>query len=172
MELNSAISRRSWPLQACDAELTRRLDPAIIGGVTKGIVTKYLADANGGSRRILRPDCRSGISRICWKIDCQGELNRLRTIDHRRVDRWVLDILENIRRSASAAPTKCDIRKWPFVSSASRGNNPVKGRARSLFIPDRNYSLAKYLENADGGSKRILPSRQTAGAEFPEYAGN
>jgi hypothetical protein len=85
MELNSAISRRSWPLQACDAELTRRLDPAIIGGVTKGIVTKYLADANGGSRRILRPDCRSGISRICWKIDCQGELNRLRTIDHRRV---------------------------------------------------------------------------------------
>jgi hypothetical protein len=27
----------------CDAELTRRLDPAIIGGVTKGIVTKYLA---------------------------------------------------------------------------------------------------------------------------------
>jgi hypothetical protein len=53
----------SWPLQACDAELTRRLDPAIIGGVTKGIVTKYLADANSGSRRILRPDCRSGISR-------------------------------------------------------------------------------------------------------------
>src|ERR1700730_8091258 len=85
MELNSAISRRSWPLQACDAELTRRLDPAIIGGVTKGIVTKYRADANGGSRRILRPDCRSGISRICWKIDCQGELNRLHTIDHRRV---------------------------------------------------------------------------------------
>jgi hypothetical protein len=52
---------------------------------TKGIVTKYLADTNGGSRRILRPDCRSGISRICWKIDCQGELNRLRTINHRRV---------------------------------------------------------------------------------------
>src|SRR6202045_2472203 len=26
-----------------------------------------------------------------------------------------------------------------LVSSASRGNNPVKGRARSLFIPDRNY---------------------------------
>src|ERR1700726_3047808 len=81
----ASIYCRSWPLQACDAELTRRLDPAIIGGVTKGIVTKYLADANGGSRRILRPDCRSGISRICWKIDCQGELNRLRTIDHRRV---------------------------------------------------------------------------------------
>jgi hypothetical protein len=58
-----------------------------------------------------------------------------------------------------------------FVSSASRGNNPVKGRARSLFIPDRNYGLAKYLADADGGSKRILPSRQTAGAEFPEYAG-
>ena len=38
----------SWPLQARDAELTRRLDPAIIGGVTKGIVTKYLADANVG----------------------------------------------------------------------------------------------------------------------------
>jgi hypothetical protein len=38
------------------------------------------------------------------------------TIDHRRVaidNRWVLDILENIGRSASAAPTKCDIRKWP-----------------------------------------------------------
>ena len=44
-----------------------------------------------------------------------------------------------------------------FVSSASRGNNP----ARSLFIPDRNYSLTKYLVDADGGSKRILPSRQT-----------
>jgi hypothetical protein len=58
-----------------------------------------------------------------------------------------------------------------FVSSASRGNNPVKGRARSLFIPDRNYSLTKYLADTDGGSKRILPSRQTAGAEFPEYAG-
>ena len=26
-----------------------------------------------------------------------------------------------------------------FGSSASRGNNPVKERARSLFIPDRNY---------------------------------
>jgi hypothetical protein len=51
-----------------------------------------------------------------------------------------------------------------FVSSASRGNNPVKGRARSLFIPDRNYRLTKYLADADGGSKRILPSRQTAGA--------
>ena len=47
-----------------------------------------------------------------------------------------------------------------FVSSASRGNNP----ARSLFIPDRNYSLTKYLADADGGSKRILPSRQTAAA--------
>ena len=58
-----------------------------------------------------------------------------------------------------------------FGSSASRGNNPVKGRARSIFIPDRNYSLTKYLADADGGSKRILPSRQTAGAEFPEYAG-
>ena len=59
-----------------------------------------------------------------------------------------------------------------FVSSASRGNNPVKGRARSIFIPDRNYSLTKYLADADGGSERILPSRQTAGPEFPEYAGN
>jgi hypothetical protein len=95
MELNSAISRHliyraiyiltQLAAPGVRAELTRRLDPAIIGGVTKGIVTKYLADANGGSRRILRPDCRSGISRICWKIDCQGELNRLRTIDHRRV---------------------------------------------------------------------------------------
>src|SRR5258708_39577607 len=46
-----------------------------------------------------------------------------------------------------------------FVSSASRGNNPVKGRARSLFIPDRNYSLTKYLADSDGGSKRILPSK-------------
>src|SRR6202011_5761680 len=53
-----------------------------------------------------------------------------------------------------------------FVSSASRRNNPVKGRARSLFIPDRNYSLTKYLVDADGGSKRILPSRQTAGAKI------
>jgi hypothetical protein len=44
-------------------------------------------------------------------------------------------------------------------------------RARSLFIPDRNYSLTKYLADADGRSKRILPSRQTAGTEFPEYAG-
>jgi hypothetical protein len=52
-----------------------------------------------------------------------------------------------------------------FVSSASRGNNPVKGRARSLFIPDRNYGLAKYLADADGGSKRILPSRQDSGSE-------
>jgi hypothetical protein len=51
-----------------------------------------------------------------------------------------------------------------FGSSALRGNNPVKGRARSLFIPDRNYGLAKYLADADGGSKRILPSRQTAGS--------
>src|SRR3984893_14990099 len=91
----------SWPLQARDAELTRRLDPAVIGGVTKGIVTKYLADAGGGSRRILRPDCRSGISRICWKIDCWGELNRLRTIDCPGV---AID---------QAAPTKCDIRERP-----------------------------------------------------------
>src|ERR1700730_16814935 len=45
-----------------------------------------------------------------------------------------------------------------FVSSASRGNNPVKGRARSLFIPDRNYGLDKFLADADGGSKRILPA--------------
>src|ERR1700719_1026434 len=36
-----------------------------------------------------------------------------------------------------------------LVSSASRGNNPVKGRARSLFIPDRNYSLTKYLADAE-----------------------
>src|ERR1700730_473940 len=35
-----------------------------------------------------------------------------------------------------------------FGSSASRENNPVKGRARSLFIPDRNYSLTKYLADA------------------------
>src|ERR1700720_2697959 len=59
-----------------------------------------------------------------------------------------------------------------FVSSASRGNNPVKGRARSLFIPDRNYGLATYLADADGGSKRILPSRQTAGAEFQNMQEN
>jgi hypothetical protein len=87
------------PLQACDAELTRRLDPAIIGGVAKGIVTKYLADAIVGSLRILRPDCRSGISRI---IDCRGELNRLRTIDHRRVaiDRYGLP--QSLSRTATA----------------------------------------------------------------------
>src|SRR6202030_4433735 len=52
-----------------------------------------------------------------------------------------------------------------FVSSASRGNNPVKGRARSLFIPDRNYSLTKYLADADGRSKRILPSRPDCWSE-------
>ena len=36
-------------------------------------ITKYLADADGGSRRILRsrPDCWSGISEICWNIDSQ-----------------------------------------------------------------------------------------------------
>src|ERR1700726_3682056 len=32
-------------------------------------------------------------------------------------------------------------------------------------------AITKYLADADGGSKRILPSRQTAGAEFPKYAG-
>src|SRR6202035_403901 len=104
MELNSAISRHLiyraiYILTQLAAPGVRRgiNPPAIIGGVTKGIVTKYLADANGGSRRILRPDCRSGISRICWKIDCRGELSRMRAIDHRRVaiDRiWVLDILK------------------------------------------------------------------------------
>src|SRR5580704_10202533 len=52
-----------------------------------------------------------------------------------------------------------------FGSSASRGNNPVEGRARSLFIPDRNYSLTKYLADADGGSKRILPSRPDCWSE-------
>src|ERR1700730_9649778 len=37
------------------------------------VITKYLADADGGSRRILRsrPDCWSGISEICWNIDSQ-----------------------------------------------------------------------------------------------------
>src|SRR3984893_7559186 len=124
MELNSAISRRSWPLQACDAELTRRLDPAIIGGVTKGIVAKYLADANGGSRRILRPDCRSGISRICWKIDCQGELNclpRSITAGWRSTDMDARHIEEISVDPASAAPTKCNIREWPSSARRSRG---------------------------------------------------
>src|ERR1700730_4247609 len=61
--------------QHCSKPARRRpAYSAIIGGVTKGIVTKYLADANGGSRRILRPDCRSGISRICWKIDSRANV--------------------------------------------------------------------------------------------------
>ena len=122
---------------ACDAELTRRLDPAIIGGVTKGIVTQYLADANGGSRRILRPDCRSGISRICWKIDCQGELNRLRTIDHRRVaiDRiWMLDILKKYQ-SIQHQRRRLNVIFGNGLRQLGvrEENNPVKGRARSLI---------------------------------------
>src|SRR3984893_8027353 len=56
---------------------------------------------------------------------------------------------------ASAAPTKCDIREWPSSARRSRGNNPVKGRARSLFIPDRNYSLTKYLADADGDPREF-----------------
>src|ERR1700736_3469265 len=95
MELNSAISRHL--IYRAIYILTQLAAPGVRRGInpparpgdyrrgTKGIVTKHLADANGGSRRILRPDCRSGIFRICWKIDCQGELNRLRTINHRRV---------------------------------------------------------------------------------------
>jgi len=56
-----------------------------------------------------------------------------------------------------------------FVSSAfERKIIPLRDERGALFIPDPNYSLAKYLADADGGSKRILPSRQTAGAEFPE----
>jgi len=78
----------------------------MIGAVTKGIVTKYLADADGGSRRILRPDCRSGISRICWKIDCQGELNRLPrliTAGWRSTDMDARHIEEISRSSISGA---------------------------------------------------------------------
>ena len=38
-------------------------------------------------------------------------------------------------------------------------NNPVKGQARNLFIPDRYTVITKYLADADGGSRRILRSR-------------
>ena len=59
-----------------------------------------------------------------------------------------------------------------FVSSAfERKIIPLRDERGALFIPDRNYSLAKYLADADGGSRRIFPGRQTAGAEFPKYAG-
>jgi len=51
-------------------------------------------------------------------------------------------------------------------------NNPVKGRERgALFIRDRNSGHHQISRGRRGRSRRILPSRQTAGAEFPEYAG-
>ena len=37
-------------------------------------------------------------------------------------------------------------------------NNPVKGRARSLFIPDRNYDHHEISRGRRGRSRRILPS--------------
>jgi hypothetical protein len=41
-------------------------------------------------------------------------------------------------------------------------NNPVKGRARSLFIPDRNYSLTKYLADAEADPGEFCRAGQTA----------
>jgi hypothetical protein len=54
-----------------------------------------------------------------------------------------------------------------------RGNRLDQAR---IVIPDiadvrADRPADHVVADADGGSKRILPSRQTAGAEFSEYAG-
>ena len=74
MELNSAISRHliyraiyiltQLAAPGVRRGINRRLDPAIIGGVTKGIVTKYLADANGGGSVATMPEPEVTISTL------------------------------------------------------------------------------------------------------------
>jgi hypothetical protein len=47
---------------------------------------------------------------------------------------------------------------------------PLRGEPGAyLFLIE--MVMTKYLADAYVGSRRILPSRQTAGAEFPKYAG-
>ena len=71
--------------------------------------------SRGRQRRIPEnsaADCRSGISRICWKIDCQGELNRLPrliTAGWRSTDMDARHIEE------------ISIREWPSSARPSRG---------------------------------------------------
>src|SRR6202040_917691 len=43
-------------------------------------------------------------------------------------------------------------------------NNPVKGQARNLFIPDRNYCLTKYLAAPTADPGEFCGAGQTAGA--------
>src|ERR1700736_4782680 len=83
----------------------------------------------GRSRRILpsRPDCLNGISRICWKIDTRANV-RTDTQPPGQGSEPHLDFHRD-RSRRDACPT---LRPRPE-------NNPVKGQARNLFIPDRNY---------------------------------
>src|ERR1700730_10926297 len=94
MELNSAISRHL--IYRAIYILTRLAAPGVRRGINPPARPgDYRRGHKVSSPNIARTptavpensaaDCRSGISRICWKIDCQGELNRLRTIDQRRV---------------------------------------------------------------------------------------
>jgi hypothetical protein len=43
-------------------------------------------------------------------------------------------------------------------------------RGAYLFLIEITV-ITKYLADADGGSRRIYRAGQTAGAEFPQYAG-
>src|ERR1700724_147125 len=51
-------------------------------------------------------------------------------------------------------------------------NNPVKGQARNLFIPDRNYCHYQISRGADGGSRRILRSRPDCWSGISEICWN
>src|ERR1700719_2029442 len=121
--------------------------------------------SRGRRRRIQenfaeQADCWSGISKICRKIDSRVNV-RIDTQPPGYGSEPHLDFIVD-RSRRDACPT---LRPRPE-------NNPVKGQARNLFIPDRNYCHYQISRGADGGSRRILRSRPDCWSGISEICWN